>query len=139
MFQSCVPGTAAGVDHAPVTQSARALLRVLFPTLQNNDLYKSFYYSTFTLIYHSLKRSLNLYFEEMPFSVLFSAHITTTQTKYQIQTQKNRCLQLQIPPTSELQVFQIFFIAQTFTGIYCKPTLNIIFKYQNSAVNLTST
>lgn len=39
VFQSCVPGTAAGVDHAPVIQSARALLLVLFPKLQNNDLY----------------------------------------------------------------------------------------------------
>lgn len=36
MFESCVPGTAAGVDQAPVIQSARALLLVLFPKKLKN-------------------------------------------------------------------------------------------------------
>lgn len=58
-----------------------------------------------------------MYFEEMPFSVLISAYIKTTQTKYQIQMQKSRFLQVQIPPTSELQVLWTFYSSdlQVFT------------------------
>lgn len=116
-FQSGAPGTAAEVDRAPVTTSASGRLLGLFPELQNNILLQDIYLH----LPFSKKTGLNFYFEEVPLLMLFSAHILIRQRKCQTQVQRNRCLQVQIPLTSELQVFcfLIFFCrAQTFLQVF---------------------